>query len=166
MNFLNFVLKSITTIKLNVNAILWCLWKTRWRINILNGVSNQFFPQHLERSSPLSTFIHAISTWYSEESIWFVVTVIRTHSKLGCGTRPVSFGSRRRRAEWTYHVVVASVLVHVRFVCRGGGLCNVWTCQKLLSCYGTLREPPTMPNAHLLLRKAMSLKFVRMFSIR
>jgi hypothetical protein len=36
----------------------------------------------------------------------------------GCGTRPVSIGIRRRRAEWTGHVL-ASVLVHVW--CASGG---------------------------------------------
>jgi len=45
---------------------------------------------------------------------------------------------------------------------RGGGLCDVWTCQKLLSCYGTLREP-TMPTAHWLLYNAMRFQFPRVF---
>ena len=43
-----------------------------------------------------------------------------THSTLGCGARPVSIGSRRRRAERTWHVVV-SVLVQVRMARWVGG---------------------------------------------
>jgi hypothetical protein len=42
-----------------------------------------------------------------------------------------------------------------------GKHCVIWTCQKLLSCYGTLRER-TMPTAHWLLYKAVRLKLARM----
>ena len=49
-------------------------------------------------------------------------------------------------------------------VCKadGGKHCVVWTCQKLLSCYGTLREP-TMPTPRWLQCKAMRLKFPGIF---
>jgi len=45
--------------------------------------------------------IHTRNTAYSEESVWYVVKAIWTHSTQGCGAQPVSIGSRRRRAEWT-----------------------------------------------------------------
>ncbi len=88
-------------------------------------------------------------------------TYICTHSTLGCGTRPVSIGSRRRLAERTEHVAVASVLVHVTFAWRVGWGKHyvIWTCQKLLACYGPLREP-TVPTAHWSLCKAKRVKFV------
>ena len=50
---------------------------------------------------------------------------------MGCGTRPFSIGSRRRRVEWTEHVAVASVLVHVRFCVAGG---NIVSCERVRNC--------------------------------
>jgi hypothetical protein len=52
---------------------------------------------------------------YTQKFLFQEVTATNlTLSTLGCGARPVCTGSRRRRTEWTKHVVVASVLVHVR----------------------------------------------------
>ena len=65
--------------------------------------------------------------------------------------------SQRWRAEWTEHVAVASVM----FMLGGweGEHSVMWTCQKLLACYGSLREP-TVPTAHWSLCKAKRVKFV------
>jgi len=40
---------------------------------------------------------------------------MRKQTTKGCGTRPVSIGSRRRRAECIEHFGVISVFAHVRF---------------------------------------------------
>ena len=49
--------------------------------------------------------------------------------------------------------------VHVMWVGGWGEHSVMWTCQKLLACYGPLREP-TVPTTHWSLCKAKRVKFV------
>ena len=64
---------------------------------------------------------------------------------LGFGTRPVTIGSRRRRAECTEHFGVISVFVCVRFACGyGKKLLHLNVIRNCSKCYRTLREP-TVP---------------------
>jgi len=48
---------------------------------------------------------------------------------------PVSIGSRRWKAEWTWHIVMASALVRV----TGGGTVRRLNASETVSCFGTLR---------------------------
>jgi hypothetical protein len=50
----------------------------------------------------------------------------------GCGTRPISIGSRRRRAECAEHCGVISIFVHVRFAFGRGNQCVVWTWSEIV----------------------------------
>ena len=72
-------------------------------------------------------------------------TNAKTLSTLGCGTRPVSIGSRRWRADCTEHTGVISVFVHVRFAFGWGKRFRSLNVIRNCSiCCRTLREP-TMP---------------------
>jgi hypothetical protein len=63
----------------------------------------------------------------------------------GCGTRPVSIGSRRRRVECAEHSGVISVFVHVRFAFgRREPMRRLNVIRNSSKCRRTLREP-TMP---------------------
>ncbi len=64
--------------------------------------------------------------WYEHKH-----TYQYTHSAVGCGTRPVSIGSRRRWAEWTEHVAVASVIFMLGWWVGGG---NEASCERVRNC--------------------------------
>ena len=60
----------------------------------------------------------------------------------GCGTRPVSIGSRRRRTECAEHCGVISVFVHVRFAFgRGEPVRRLNVIRNCCKCCRTLCEP-------------------------
>ena len=97
---------------------------------------------------PALHFQKYITYTYTQKKASCPVNAAR-NTELGCGTRPVSIGSRRRRAECSEHFGVISVFVHGRFAWGEGGwwretlrrLNVIRNCSKR---YRTLREP-TVP---------------------
>jgi hypothetical protein len=126
------------------SKIISCLYTRRRSTYNHKWCVHSILPLALRVKQPV--FIITRVLW--QESIWSCYHGnTKTLTTLGCGTRPVSIGSRRWRAECTEHLGAVSVRVCVRLRWGVGG--NILSTERVQKPLQLSRDATWANNANM-----------------